>query len=108
MTNRILTDAQADLAVTFSPEMPSEHHSWQGEDRVHVDAKLRAILTEQDRVSYEAGRQDAAKEILAEIEKHLREYQWISNPDFDKRYYPYCPTDFEALKAKYLKPEIKL
>ena len=48
------------------------------------------------------GRSGVAREIFDEIERHLREYQWRPNPDFDKRHYPYCPTDFEALKSRYL------
>jgi hypothetical protein len=46
---------------------------------------------------------EAYKEILDDIEMHCTQYQWITKPDFTKRHYPFCPTDFYELKAKYLK-----
>ena len=44
---------------------------------------------------------EIANELLGDIEKHLKEYQWRTDPDLSKRHYPYCPTDLKTLKQKY-------
>jgi len=53
------------------------------------------------RREYEPESKKVAQEIFKEIEKHLNEYQWVEKPDYTKRHYPYCPTDFYELKQKY-------
>jgi hypothetical protein len=56
-----------------------------------------------------AERERIVKGIFDEIETHLKKYQWRNNFDDTMRHYPYCPTDFYALREKWqsLKSEEK-
>ena len=49
----------------------------------------------------EAGKEIAAREIVAIIEEHCRRYQWRLDSDTTNWHYPFCPTDFKNLKSKY-------